>query len=119
MKDEIKEILDNLKDIDKTSILKNNDAKILLDYITNLQKQIEEYQKALDETMSEKIDLQEEIERQSKAQVILDDMLADYKSRIDKAVEYIKEHTDKLKTIRVPKIDFDYNEVLEILKGDK
>ena len=39
MKNEIKEILDNLKDIDKTSILKNNDAKILLDYITNLQQE--------------------------------------------------------------------------------
>lgn len=37
MKDEIKEILDNLKDIDKTNILKNNDAKIILDYIANLQ----------------------------------------------------------------------------------
>lgn len=37
---------------------------------------------------------------------------------IDKAKEYIKEHTDKLKTIRVPKIDFDYKELLEIL-GDK
>ena len=35
-----------------------------------------------------------------------------------KAREYIKEHTDKLKTIRVPKIDFDYKELLEIL-GDK
>ena len=35
-----------------------------------------------------------------------------------KAIEYIKGHTDKLKTIRVPKIDFDYNELLAIL-GDK
>ena len=33
--------------------------------------------------------------------------------------EYIEEHTDKLKTIRIPKIDFNYKELLEILdKGE-
>lgn len=44
--------------------------------------------------------------------------IAKLKNKIDKAIEYVKGHTDKLKTIRVPKIDFDYNELLEIL-GDK
>lgn len=47
--------------------------------------------------------------------------VADYeleKYKNSKAIEYIKEHSDKLKTTRVPKIDFNYNEVLEIL-GDK
>ena len=34
--------------------------------------------------------LKEEIDRQSKAQVILDDMLADYNYRIDRAIEYIQ-----------------------------
>lgn len=29
--------------------------------------------------------------------------------------EYIEEHTDKLKTTRIPKIDFNYKELLEIL----
>ena len=38
--------------------------------------------------------------------------------KINRAIEYIKEHTDKLKTIRVPELDFDYSELLKIL-GDK
>ena len=50
MNENIKEILDNLKDIDKTSILKNNDAKIILDYIANLQ---EKYDKALGDSVKE------------------------------------------------------------------
>ena len=47
MNDEIKEILDNLKDIDKTSRLKNNDAKLILDYITNLQQENERLKEKL------------------------------------------------------------------------
>ena len=48
----IKEILDNLKDIDKTSILKNNDAKIILDYITNLQQENQD----IKDTLQDKLD---------------------------------------------------------------
>ena len=33
--------------------------------------------------------------------------------------EYIESHTDKLKTIRIPKIDFNYKELLEILDKEK
>lgn len=40
-------------------------------------------------------------------------------SKIDKAIEYIEEHTDKLKTIRIPKTDFNYERLLDILKDDK
>lgn len=39
-------------------------------------------------------------------------------SRIEKAIEYIEKHTDKLKTTRIPKIDFNYKELLETLKGE-
>lgn len=42
----------------------------------------------------------------------------DYKSRIDKAIEYIEKHTDKIKKIVIPKIDFNYKKLLDILKGD-
>ena len=49
---------------------------------------------------------------------ILDNYVCYLEKRIDKAIEYIKEHTDKLKTTRVPKIDFDYKELLKLL-GDK
>ena len=37
-------------------------------------------------------------------------------SKIDKANKYLEEHTDKLGKIRIPKIDFNYNELLDILK---
>ena len=58
------------KDKDKTCIGCLNNAKDkLLDYITNLE---------------------EEIERQSKAQVILDDEITERDTRIDKAIEYIE-----------------------------
>lgn len=40
-------------------------------------------------------------------------------SKIDKAIEYIEEHTDKLGKIKIPKIDFNYNELSDILKEDK
>lgn len=85
--------------------LNNYSAKILLDYITILQKENEE--------------LKEEIQRQSKALCINDKLLVDYRDRIDKAIEYLKEHTDKVSTIRVPKLDFSYNELLKILGGDE
>jgi len=40
------------------------------------------------------------------------------KARIDKASEYIKQHTDKLTKIRVPKLDFNYENLLNILQGE-
>ena len=79
MNDEIKEILDRLDfeewevDLYKVPITWC-ELYDIRDYITNLQQ---------------------EIERQSKAQVILDDMLADYKSRIEKAVELIHDKLDR------------------------
>ena len=134
MNNEIKEILDNIKDKYEDyyvqDIVSGNDLKQLLDYIINLQKQIEEYQKALDETTSEKIDLQQKVEQYENPDDLTlfymwvdekakdkmkalqeenehlkkqnnglhnlivqhideEDNLIDYKSRIDKAVEYI------------------------------
>ena len=41
------------------------------------------------------------------------------RDRINKANEYIEKHTDKLKTNRIPRIDFNYNKLLDILKEDK
>lgn len=43
----------------------------------------------------------------------------DLELKIYKISDYVKKHTDKLKTIRVPKIDFDYNEILKIIGSDK
>ena len=65
MNEEIKEILDYLKDFtrERPFGISIYDRKILSDYITNLQQEIEEYQKALDETMSDEMNLQQENER--------------------------------------------------------
>lgn len=38
--------------------------------------------------------------------------------RNEKAIEYIEQHTDKLKTILIPRIDFSYKDLLDILKGE-
>lgn len=127
MNEEIKEILYLLKRCDNTYLKIENSngekeyeyhqvndlrldgyhSQLLLDYITNLQQQTEEYQKALDETMSEKMDLQQENERLKEenkrifSKVNDDELLIsnamnyaeaqDYKSRCEKATEYIKQ----------------------------
>ena len=61
--------------------------------------------------------LEENKQLKEKIDILLEDNNQLEEIRI-KTIEYIKGHTDKLKTIRVPKIDFDYSELLEIL-GDK
>ena len=108
MNDEIKEIINKLakkSSIYKTQINRgtsfNDDeyeASLLLDCITNLQKQLEEYQKALDETMSEKIDLQQENERlKENNQAYQEELCKTWDKRdnlyrkIYMAIEYIQE----------------------------
>lgn len=65
MSEEIELILYKLEqnykcDKEQYFILYKPDEKQLLDYINKFNCQIEEYQKALDETMAEKMDLEEE-----------------------------------------------------------
>ena len=44
----------------------------------------------------------------------------DYKQRNEKAVEYIKQHCDRPGRLLLPKIDFNYNDLLNILEdGDE
>ena len=127
MNDEIKEILEQLEWYRKIGkkdvyypeyVLPNKKAFILLDYITNLQRDNEMYAQLKDEYEEEIKELQQEIERQSKAQVILDDMLADYNYRINKAIEYIKncEIVDKDK--KYPLLEEQFGEdLLNILQN--
>lgn len=73
MNNDIKEKIDDIfwevkkHPMDSDYLVKKEEMKLLLDYITNLQeeykKSCETYQQALDETMSEKMDLQKENER--------------------------------------------------------
>lgn len=89
MKEEIKEILEFKENADYKK-LSVDEIAILEDCITNLQ---------------------EEIERQSKAQVILDNQIAemyDYKLRNEKAIEILKLCNSKCA-----------KETISILKGDK
>jgi hypothetical protein len=84
MKDEIKEILDNLiryryldaKCKQPEDVLTTEDMWILLDYITNLQQENERLKDGLVKIPRAKLEYELE--------------LIDYKSRVEKAVEYIK-----------------------------
>ena len=69
---------------------------------------IGDYVRHLEEQNAE---LQQEIKRQSKAQCILDNEIYELQTKIDKAIEYIKENTDNTNFIEVPSI-----ELLEILE---
>lgn len=144
MKDEIKEILDIIKKVSKAeensyyALIKTPPMKwkIFLDYITNLQekykKSCETYQRALDETMSEKMDLEKEneklkeIEKEHKnctrkhwqqkcAEHCANEML--YKSRNEKAIEKLK--SIRIFGLRTGKTLFStlINETIDILDG--
>ena len=76
MKDEIKEILDKMpKSITKILSIPSKDAKILLDYITNLQEE----NKRLKKDNLLLIDYQD-----------MEQKYDDYKSRNEKTIEYIR-----------------------------
>lgn len=109
MNDEIKEILDFKENADYKR-LSCDETAILKDYITNLQQENKE--------------LKDEIIRQSKAQVILDNEnteLQDYKSRTEKAVEYIENHQLVFELSSLVQIkewfDMFYKDTLNILNG--
>lgn len=100
MSEEIKKIKDKLEIIirnDFDYLLRTHDCKILLDYITNLQQIEQEHQK-----------LNGELRKKNK----------DYKSRIDKAIEYIENEKNKQNSVGVYTKDIHKN-LLKILKGDE
>lgn len=129
MKDEIKEILKKIKrvsDIDDYVDFIGTEFKPLLDYITNLQKSQETLIKNDNEIITnlqeENNILKENAEHNDKVvdKAKWNEML--YKSRIDKAIEYI--HNDQLvfrlsskKQIEDWFDDF-YKDILDILKGE-
>ena len=91
MTDEIKEILDNMKEISSFEYttdwfeLNYEDIKLLLDYITNLQQELEEENERLKENA---IHNDKVVDKAKWNEMI-------YKSRCEKAIEYIKEHRRK------------------------
>ena len=111
MKDEIKEILDSMKDEIEGILARlsqyvitpdvRQDFDELLDYITNLEQENESINEELNNITDYAKDLEQENrnlkfilsghweEEHNNAKIVSVDT---YKSRIDKAVEYIKEH---------------------------
>lgn len=113
MRDDIKELIEELKDTYGIAMPKQEyfgDIKGIEDYITNLEEELEEYKdtetyskrflyKANKDRLNANLDLVEENERlkeKTKEQSLLlidyqdmEQKLENYKSRIEKAVEYI------------------------------
>ena len=134
MNEDIKEILNGLSK--KASIYKmqinegtsfNTDeyeANELLNYITNLQKENESLKRKLDckerltKIMPEDTEFiiltKSDYEKQESE---IELIAFDYKQRNEKAIEYIKQHCDRPGRLLLPKIDFNYNELLNILQG--
>ena len=106
---EIKEILGILRRCtygDEVYLIKEHGATLLLDYITNLQQENEE--------------LKEYLKIMEKGKDNNLNRFLDYKSRIEKAVEYIKDNAKYQKaTINNNKYYNEYliNQVLNILNG--
>ena len=104
-KDEIKEILEGIEVVikhDGTLEFNAKELKILLDYITNLQEENEEYKKLFNSRYKRPYAKKylEEQKRKMKNNSIIgldsETIYKDYymlKSRIDKGIKYIKNHT--------------------------
>lgn len=109
MNDELKEILDALEvqpeefTTDYSLLLNIKQQKVLLDYITNLQQKVEQYENPddltlfymwLDEKSKDKMkELQQENEIVQKLKERYQLKKEVYESRIDKAIEYIEKGT--------------------------
>ncbi len=145
MNDDIKEILDSINDKYKDyyvqDIVSGDDLKLLLDYITNLQEQLHQASLDIQELIERDIEcpswcdkltnLQQENEELKKNQryykngvfsleydkETMSDMIDDYKSRCEKAVEYINGTTFfGLKSGKTFMSKY-LNELLDILNG--
>ena len=123
MKDEIKEILDDVKrhldyvEATKQSSIRDNEMKAMYDCITNLQEEIENLTHIVANKIIEDYDIDTPLKNQLNKERIkyinLDVVCNDYKSRIDKAIEYNKTHY----VIDDP-IKFK-NDMNDILNGDE
>lgn len=135
MNNEIKEILNEMKDICNVWVKVGGDMKsynqdqmhCIYDYITNLQQENNNLKTSLDESQEVVIDLQQENERlkeenKDNEQLIETQLrgLEKQKQIIEKAVEYIKENAKYKKvSINNSKYYSEYliNQVLDILNG--
>lgn len=136
MNDEIKEILDNFKNYEERYkqcnenqfIIFYRDIHLLLDYITNLQQKVEQYENPDDLTLfymwlDEKAkDKMKELQQENQ---ILKEHLEAYKKdgdetqdRIDKAIIKLEESQKGLEEWHFDGYDPDLLGIINILKGD-
>ena len=116
MNDEIKEILKWLQDgVDMIPDyacygieISDKDCKILLDYITNLQQENQELNEE-NEGLKIKLALKQFIKHTELNFCKLEDELEDYKSRVEKAVEYNQQVIKDTKDFYRPTEDIIYS----------
>ena len=101
MNDEIRKILDKIqkcKDYDdKALLIEQYGATLLLDYIINLQKENQKLKEIIEHNL-QSFYINSEMHKQTK------DELSDYKSRVEKAVEYINKYEVCLIKNGIPEI---------------
>lgn len=113
MKEEIKEILDNLEKV-KNGVgtfigIDSKCANLLLDYITNLQQENERLKET--NVYCNRTDCVGRIKDSKKYDSVYQEK-EDYKSRIEKAFELLKRYTDNESNYYVPVF-----ELIDILNG--
>ena len=120
------------KSVCKFLSLNDKQAKLLLSYIEQLEKRNKELYEGFMATQEELTDYatkneqleklcnKYEQEHKTTFEIWKRDIkkLEQLENNRDKAFEYIEKHTDKIKKIVIPKIDFNYKKLLDILKGD-
>lgn len=123
MNDEIKEILKEIESYENDKlcliILSQEQNKALLDYITNLQQENDDLKNRLENAVADcKLRLQEN-ERLKQTQYVwsydLDMQLEDYKSRCEKAIEYLKSYNTDFEHCRFNEAPISLRELGDLL----
>lgn len=133
MNEEIKEILDRLERIDHKEYSGGfefadsgsfdedgrcfEERKKLANYITNLQKENQSLKNNYNDNEQAIHKIMEENEKLRIQISAREEVCNKYEQRCEKAIEYIKQHCDRPGRLLLPKIDFNYNDLLNILQG--
>ena len=135
MNEQIKDIFNEIKNeacyTNDELILTFSEGNSLLNYITNLQKENQslknnynDNEQAIHKIMEENEKLKDIIKKDNHLLGCNFSKKDKYKQERDiykqingKAIEYIEQHCDRPGKLLLPKIDFNYNDLLNILQG--